>query len=230
MMKMKKYWFAFLLFAGNTFFVLGQETMSLEPFTKVKASNNVTVELIQTNESPRLSYEILAGDKDNVLINQVGDRLDLSVRSNWGGKTKVAFKVYYREIEQLKAGSGASINCMNCQSAKAIKLDAESGGNIVGHIKSPEVYAESASGGTIEVVGTTDKAILKSQSGANLDARELRSTVTYAKASSGANMKVYAQETLSATAESGGTINYYGKPKQISVDKLSSGSVKGIDK
>ena len=65
-------------------------------------------------------------------------------------------------------------------------------------------------------------------SGAGIASQDLEANHVRASASSGAEVKVWANESLDASASSGGRIKYEGSPSDINRSKSSGGSIRKI--
>lgn len=62
-------------------------------------------------------------------------------------------------------------------------------------------------------------------SGSVLNAYKLKSKEVIARATSGANMKVFAAEKITVSATSGANISYKGAPKQVDSSSNSGGNI-----
>ena len=88
---------------------------------------------------------------------------------------------------------------------------------------------KTSSGALVKTENTieTNTIELDSSSGSSIDADELTCIEAYANASSGANINVNVSDKLTASASSGGDIDFEGNPKNVNKDTSSGGSVSG---
>jgi hypothetical protein len=201
--------------------------MVLSSFSSIAAYHNITVECIKTNDIPYLEYEVLEGDKEDMIIEQINGKLKLSINKVRSNKTRIAFKVFYQSLESIKSSTGSQIRLLDYE-GNVLKINTDVGGSVEAEIKAVELYADCASGSTITLKGTVNKNILSSESGANLDAKLLLSSESHAICNSGAFIAVNCKELLTANCSSGGGIHYYGKPNKVNRKSTSGGEVKAM--
>jgi len=94
------------------------------------------------------------------------------------------------------------------------------------NIKCEELDIDISSGATVELEGSSDEQQIRANSGATYKGKELHTKNSNIKVNSGASAKVYVTEKLKAKAHSGGSVKYYGDPKNFEIDTGFSGSVK----
>ncbi|WHF51174.1 DUF4252 domain-containing protein [Chryseobacterium gotjawalense] len=126
--------------------------------------------------------------------------------------------------------SGANLNAdLNIKNAVKMEISSGSSARITARAKSIEVEGSSGSMSTIE--GSADKIALDFSSAAACNAQNLIAKDVMANASSGANIKVHATETLAGSASSGASIRYKGNPKISNTDtkSTSGGTIKPLD-
>lgn len=207
-----------------------QKTKNLEGFSKLKTSGSISVELVATTGSPKIEYEMIKGDEDDFIITNSADKLELSIRNSsgmWGGnRTQVKCKVYFTKLQTIKTSAGSSVSSSSPITNSVVKLDADSGSSLSCPVTADEIYVDGSSGSTIEIKGTAKKAIVEGSSGTSILAKELITSDSAVRGSSGSSIFVHATEAINADASSGATIKYGGKPKSVVVDRSSAGSVK----
>ncbi len=96
------------------------------------------------------------------------------------------------------------------RSKNILKIKLSSSSSLKGKVDAPEIHLTTSSGSKIDVLGRTKKLFVEGSSGSDIHADGLLSETTSAKASSGANISVYASISLDAAASSGGNITYKG--------------------
>ncbi len=87
------------------------------------------------------------------------------------------------------------------------------------------VQSSATSGSDIELTGNTDQHTSSATSGASIDAYNLLSKNTTVNVTSGADINVYASESIDARATSGGDIDFKGNPKKVNKQSSSGGSI-----
>ena len=206
--------------------VITEDMNISEDFDEIKASRGWEVFLEKGTEN---SVTVEADENliDVAKIYVENEKLVISAEDNIGRATsKMVFVTYTDAPEEIKVSSGASIKAEQTIKNKNISLDASSGGTLKIDITAKDVETDVSSGGVIRVSGTADKVDASASSGGVAKISKLTSKNTYASASSGGVMSVYASNHLKAKASSGGTINYYGNPETVDKPKKNySGGV-----
>ena len=128
-------------------------------------------------------------------------------------------------ISSIDASSGSSVKSENTWQTSNLQINTSSGSSVKFHVNADEISCSSSSGSNIRLYGKTNNLSVKASSGSSIDANELNSVDTYAKASSGANINVNVSGKLTAKASSGGNVDYEGNPTTIDKDTSSGGSV-----
>jgi hypothetical protein len=130
-------------------------------------------------------------------------------------------------ISKIKASSGASVKSENTIQAETLELDSSSGSTMKIRANANEILSESSSGSSITIIGKSNSFTANSSSGSSINAKELKTVNAIAKASSGANIDVNVTGKLTASASSGGDIDYEGSPESIDKKATSGGSISG---
>ena len=196
----------------------------VEAFESVSASAGLEVILIQDSivkvvvEADENLQDIIRTEFSN---GQLKIYPDEPIRS---AKAKRIF-VTFKTINSLKATSGAELKSKMDLKLKSLNIAASSGANVDLTLALDELNAEVSSGGNIRLSGAAQNLEIEGSSGGNIIASELSTVSCSAGASSGANLKVYVNEKLSAKASSGGQINVKGNPKERNIEKSSGGDV-----
>lgn len=201
------------------------ETRSVARFSEVSVSGGITVYLQQGSDQK----VVVRTDRNakNYVETEVRDgKLRVRYAENVQvRRIKTDVYVTAREIKRLAVSSGADIEIKGTLKGDMLVLTASSAGDIEGRVEYNSVSATASSGGDIEVAGTASKVSASASSGSDIDFGDLRAKIASASASSGANIEVWATQTLNATASSGADISYRGNPKDININRSSGGSV-----
>ena len=129
-------------------------------------------------------------------------------------------------LTALHASSGAHAEVMGAFTTQGLDVAASSGATIRATFTSTDLRAQVSSGGVATLAGTAQRLDVGASSGGEFKGSELLARACDAKASSGGNVAVAVQETLTANASSGGDVRYSGSPR-VSKHTSSGGSVKG---
>jgi hypothetical protein len=202
------------------------ETRNVSPFTAVKVSNSINVDVQQGTEAS----VVVEGD-DNV-IRYVQTKVE-------NGKLKISFEgghnfrnaninvhVTSPALNGFEASSSADITGNGqITSANKIEVDASSSASIHLKLDAPSVNVSASSSADITIEGRSKEVISKASSSADIDLYGLLAETASAEASSSGTINVFASLKLNATANSSGDISYTGGVKNINKSVSSSGSV-----
>jgi hypothetical protein len=185
---------------------------SVGSFHAIEASTGVEVIISQgTNEA--LAVSSSSPEFDKLVITEVENGvLKIYVEADWKlwnmpKNWKIKAYVSFRQLDQLKASSGASIK---------------------GEINVNSLSARQSSGGYISLKGSVDKLDVDASSGGMFKGYDLSANFLEADVSSGGGVQVTVSKEVSAEASSGGFVNYKGEAIIRNIDISSGGSVKKV--
>lgn len=195
-----------------------------EDFTKIKVSTGLDLYISQGS-----SNEITVEADENlhdIIITEVKDGVlkIYSEESIWKAKARKIY-VTVKNLEEMTATSGSDVYTKETLKVNDIKISATSGADIRMTIDANSVESSATSGSDIEVSGVAINHTSRATSGASIDAYELRSKNVTVKVSSGADINIYASESINAKASSGGDIDFKGSPKQVNKKSSSGGDI-----
>lgn len=209
---------------GNGAIITEDRTVNAD-FDVIKVQQGINVYLTQGSD-----VEITVEADENIM--------DLLITEVRNGELKIYFEknvnratrnVYLtaNDISSIKTSSGASVKSENTIQTSNLELDSSSGSSIKLRVNADEIDSSTSSGAHMDLYGTTEYLSAKASSGSHIDAEDLKSKNALAKASSGANIDLHVENSLTAKASSGGDIDYVGSPRNINKDTSSGGSVSG---
>lgn len=212
--------------------VIGQETISLDNFSKIKSSGGLDITLIPSNETKAV-VEMIKGDFEDLMIEVKGDRLVMKFKNkSWMGSNnrKAEIDLYYKSLDEVDASAGSKIVGDDHISCKSFEVEASSGAYVRLAIESDKLGVDVSSGASVNLKGEAKKQSVDVSSGASYKGTKMETEVTDVEASSGASAKVYVTKEIRAEASSGGSVKYKGSPEKKDIDsgKYSGGSVKAM--
>lgn len=213
----------FQTLSGNGNVVTENRTITGD-FTEIKAKTGLEVYLKQGN-----TKEIIVEADENLqdhIFTEVNDgTLEVYVDGNI--RKSSAKKVYITlpELTSLASSSGANVSSANTFKCQSVDFDSSSGSSLTFSVEAEKIDCESSSGSTMTLSGRTVSLDTDSSSGSSMNLKNLVAQNIDAESSSGSSTTVNPTESLKAEASSGSSINYVTKPKNISTDKSSGGSV-----
>ena len=193
-------------------------------FTRVKVSNGLDLYIKQGDRN-----EVTVEADENlheIIITEVrGDQLRIYTDKNiWRAKAR---KVYLTvtSIEELRASSGSDVFSQNILKVKNFTVSTSSGADMRIEVDADNVYSSSSSGSDLRISGKANSHETKATSGSSIKAYNLESKDVTARVSSGADISVYASESINARASSGGDIRYKGNPEKVNRKTSSGGGI-----
>jgi hypothetical protein len=204
--------------------VVTEDRSTKESFTEIKVSNGLELHLYQGSKN-----KIIVDADENlqdIIITEVNNGvLEIySEKSIWRAKSKKIF-VTIKNLESVTATSGADVYAKETLKVDDIRVSSTSGADINISVDANTVETSSTSGSDIEISGVSNKHISSATSGASIDAYDLHSKNVIVKVTSGADINVYASESLDAKATSGGDIDFKGNPKNVNKKSSSGGDI-----
>lgn len=195
-----------------------------EDFTKIRVSNGLELHLFQGSKN-KISVET-DENLQEIIITEVKDGvLKIYAEKNiWKSKARKVY-VTFKSLESLTATSGSDVYTKETIKVDNIEISTTSGADINMSIDANSIETSATSGSDIEVSGTANNHTTRATSGASIEAYQLRSKNVTAKVTSGADINVYASESINARATSGGDIDYRGNPKNVDKKESSGGDI-----
>lgn len=215
---------AIFLLSNLTF---AQTSKSITSFSKLKTAGNVEV-VLKKGSSPAVSYEMIKGNQEDLKIENDGSWLKVAINNGWVGRSNAKAKVTvtYTELNEIAVTAGSKVSNEGKISSKHLEVSSSSGSSATLNLDANEVIASSSSGAHLTLSGETVNTIAKSSSGATLNAHKLQGKDASAHSSSGGSTSVYASKEITASASSGGRVEYSGNPSQKNHSQSSGGMVK----
>lgn len=204
--------------------VVTEDRSLKEDFTKIKVSTGLDLYISQ-GKSTEITVEADENLQD-IIITEINDGVlkIYSEKNIWKAKARKIY-VTVATLEGVTATSGSDVYTEETIKVNNISVSATSGADIRMALDANSVSSSATSGSDVEISGITNQHSASATSGASIDAYELESKNVTVKVTSGADINVYASETIDAKATSGGDIDFKGSPKQVNKKSSSGGSI-----
>jgi hypothetical protein len=208
---------------GNRNVVTADRSTS-QKFTKIKVSTGLDLYLSQGTKN-KVTLEADENLHD-IIITEVNDGVlkIYSEKNIWQAKARKVY-VTVKNLEGLTATSGSDVYTEDVLKVETIKVSATSGADIRIALDADTVETSATSGSDIRISGTANNHTSRANSGASIEAYKLISKNATVQVSSGADINIYASESINAKASSGGDIDFKGNPREINKKSSSGGSV-----
>lgn len=204
--------------------VITKSRKANDDFKGIKVSTGIDLYITQGNRN-KITVEADENLHD-IIITEVEDGVlkVYSEKNIWKAKARKVH-VTVKELNLLKATSGSDVYSKGTIETDEISITSTSGADIRITVDAISVETKSTSGSDIKIAGKAINHASSATSGSSIDAYDLESKNVIAKATSGADINVYASEKLDASATSGGDIDFKGNPKKINKRSSSGGDV-----
>lgn len=195
-----------------------------EDFTKIKVSTGLDLYIIQ-GSTPKIVVEADENLQDIIMTEINNGILKIySDKNIWKAKARKVY-VTLETLEAVTATSGSDVYTKETIKVNDIAIKATSGADIRMSLYANSVGSSATSGSGIEISGVANNHSSSATSGASIDAYELRSKKATVSVSSGADINIYASESITAKASSGGDIDFKGNPEKVVKKSSSGGSI-----
>lgn len=219
---MKKIALLFVALCGTIGFA--QEVKEVGEFKRVNVFDKIELILIPAKET---KMEVSGSNTEEVtFVNKNGN---LKIKMNFansfqGGNTQV--KLYYKELEEIIAEEGASIESKEVVKATNLRIHSKTGASVALKVEAEKLTVRSYTAGTISLTGKTNTQDILANAGATVYNEKLKSNQTTVTVNAGGIAKVNATDLVDAKTRAGGEIIIFGKPKKINEKVVMGGSIK----
>jgi len=193
-------------------------------FDKVKAAKGINVTLIE-GDKEEVDVHIKNAEVGDVITEVKKRKLIIKMKTKIYKDMAVQVYVTYKQLREIDAGSGATIDAENTIYAESLKLRAGTDSNLKLEVDVNNLEV-NGSACKIEIEGTTKFQEVSIGTGGKYLAYELDSKEAYAKATLGSVVEVTVEDKISATAGSGGTVTYLGDPNKIEKKESTGGKIR----
>ena len=210
----------FILLAQIAF---SQVTRDLGDFDSVKVFDKLSVKLIPSTENKI----IITGARENEVevLNKNGElKLRMPFPKLLSGDA-IKIQLFFKKIETIDANEGSFVSSETPFKQTFIELDSSEGSQIKVELDVDKVDVRAVTGGIIDVSGNSTNQNITITSGGIFNGKELHTSQTSITVSAGGQAEVNATLLVDAKVKAGGSIDIYGKPKQINQKTILGGTI-----
>ena len=198
-------------------------TKDLGSFTKLSTYDQIRVTLIPSDKNKIVIKGSLASDVE--IVNKNGE---LKVRMPLSKLLKgddVTATIYYNKIESVSASEGSKITSESTFKAVSFNVLAQEGSQVTLNLDVDKVSVKGSEGSVISLTGNAKTQDVLVNSGAIYKAQSLVTNQTTVTVNAGGEASISAKNIVDAKVRAGGTIDIYGKPKQVNKKVLAGGTI-----
>ncbi len=196
------------------------EVRNLANFSSISIFGNLNVRLVKGDST----YVVLKGEKDffSAVTTEVSkNKLSIKFTKTGDDKTIDAI-IYYKSINEVVGKAGANIVANNVLDSPKFNLKLAQGSEAILEFSSSNVDIKVTQASELKIKGRSINLNIICNSGANVQALEMKSDKTIVKAVTGGVVAIKLEGDVTLTAHTGAVIAYSGTPKTIS-QKVSTG-------
>ena len=209
--------------SGNRNVVTEQRKIS-NNFTQIRASNGLDIYITQDKKTT----VVVEADENlqNIIKTEVINGV-LKIYSDKNIRRAKAKKIYVSapSIDGVTATSGSNVVSENTLKSTHFEAKSTSGANLKLIVDATDITSKSTSGANLRLSGQTIDYTANASSGSNTKSYDLKCKNVTVKVSSGANIDVFASNSIIAKATSGEDIGYKGNPIKAKIKSSSGGSI-----
>lgn len=204
-----------------------EERTDIKNFDKIRISVGLTAEITQGNkefieveaEQNLLQYLITEVKSNNTLY--IHWKKGINIRKY----KKAVVHITLKSLKEIHASSAGSIKSMNTIKTGNLTIDVSSASNVNLTVLAENITIDASSAANVKLKGQCNNITIDASSASEVETKKLQSQNAIVDASSAAEIEVYALNAITANASSGGDIEYYGNPKNVSVKTSSGGDI-----
>jgi len=207
------------------------ETRDLRSFTEISIAEGIEVIAEKGTEN---TVEIISKriDHDRVLTEVRGGQLTIHIDNKWYKSTPrhdVKIKLTYTdELERIKVNTGAELLVKGEVKGKRLDIHTSTSGMVELKVAVEYLDLSASTSGRIEIEGISEEVDAGASTGGTIYAYDVNSKDVSAKASTGGDIRVNAEDYLRGKASTGGSVYYRGSPR-TSMSSSTGGSVRSAN-
>ena len=201
------------------------DTRKLSSFNEIRVSEGIDL-VAQKGDDNSISIEVSRIDIEDVITEVRGGKLYVHLsRGNHRSNKVRATLTYTEELKEIEVNTGAQAEFRTEISVSRLSVTSSTSGYVRLVAKAEEVDLSATTSGRIDIDGTTDELEATASTGGTIYAYDLTSNSAYARANTGADVRINAERRLRASAGTGGSVRYTGSPR-TDVRSNTGGSVR----
>jgi len=197
--------------------------IKVSQFTDINVFGPFKVKLVKS-QTCRAEIDYNGIDAGDVTAKCTNDELIIKIKNKGffdfmddhdrrGSHAWAIVTIYYTSLENIEIKGGATLRAANSIVEPRLNLISQMGSDVRLQLDVKEFSLESSMGSQVELSGIVDEAKIKAKMGSEVDASELKCQEVSVSASMGADVKVFAEKELNASANFGASISSKGNPR-----------------
>ena len=202
--------------------------VELEAFTKLKAFDGLSVNLIKSSENRAVITG--ANTKKVAVVNNDGElKLRMEVTKIFSGY-RTFIDLYYSEpLVVIDVNEDARISSEETLQQDVLEVKAQEGGEVIIDAQVEQMLIKSVTGGIITATGSSDNQDVAINTGGIYEGKEFKTKFTTVNVNAGSTAQIYATDYVKATVKAGGEVKVYGDPAKMDEKTVFGGKIARIN-
>ena len=202
--------------------------VELDPFTKLKAFDGLSVNLIKSSENKAVISG--ANTKKVAVVNNEGElKLRMEVTKIFSGY-RTFIDLYYSEpLVVIDVNEDARISSEETLQQNVLELKAQEGGEVIIDAVVEQMLIKSVTGGIITATGSSDNQDVAINTGGIYEGRDYKTKFTTVNVNAGSTAQIHATDYVKATVKAGGEVKVYGDPAKMDEKTVFGGKIARIN-
>lgn len=217
------YWIALFLLLP-LLMLSQQKEIPLTKFETLKVFDRISIQLVASDENKLVLEGFNVNDVEVVQKNN-----EVKIRMRFGkilqGEDIVGV-LFYQKISEIEVNEGASLSSNEVLKTSSLKISNKEGSDVLLTVETDQLTARVGSGATLTLKGTAKFHDVLVNTGAVLEANELKTLETNITCNAGGEATIFVQDKVNAKTRLGGSIVVEGNPETVTQNTSMGGSIK----
>jgi hypothetical protein len=218
-----------ILFSAVFVSLFGQKEykITVENYSKLKVSRDINAKLVKSDEEYVKITDLRGMKREDVQIEVENNELSVKTPLGLFKDEKIQMVIGYKELNKIEVLAGAEVFLAEDEKLKAGTLDlvANSGARLTLTIIADSLCLQGKTGSLTSLSGLVDNQKIDLNTGADLNAFQLKSEKTFITTATGSIAKVHAVNFLKADAKTRSFINFQGTPDKQRLNTSLGGEI-----
>jgi hypothetical protein len=201
---------------------------SVPDFDRIRVGGSFDVMLTRSEKS---GIQVIADENLHQFIKFEVENKNLTIiqEKKMISKNKIRLVIEYTHIEEVRVTGAARIQNEGYIEEEELSLRMDGAGMIDIRIRTGSLYVLLSGAGVVKIAGETQRQELNLSGAGSLNAIDLESSYCEVKVSGLGGAEIFVTDTLDATIEGIGGIEYEGDPSELRTEVNGIGKIKPVD-
>lgn len=213
------------MFLSGIAYAQDKETRDLRNFDELRVSEGIKL-IAQKGSENKIEIEVDYIDLEDVITEVRGGRLHIHLeRGRYRRKWIKAYLTYTDDPSYITVNTAAEVVFKNKVTTRSLDINTSTSGLVELEAEVDRLDLSASTSGRIDIKGKAEDIRAGASTGGTIYAYDVEATEGSAKANTGADVRIRVEDYLRASAGTGGSVKYKGRPK-TDVRTNTGGSVR----